>query len=283
MSGVRLVWAAAMLAACGATSVDDLADGSLTLPEELREVSGIAIAADGRIACLQDEKGVIHLVDPSGRVPIVAHSFGQRGDYEALARVGTDYWVLRSDGHLARVATEATDWRITASARLPAGHEWESLCYDAEADRLLTVTKTGVGASDTERGHRVVWAIDPRTLAVSAEPVVRLSRHALVREAEEKHIELPSHHKAKGNDRPAFDFVCSEMQLVPGRHETLLLDGKSSVLFRLDAAGHLLAARLLDRSVLPQPEGMTFLPDGRLLIATEGRGMAARLVVVPLP
>lgn len=283
MNGVRVVWAAAMLAACGATPLDDLADGILTLPEELREVSGIAIAADGRIACLQDEKGVIHLVDPSGRLPIVAHSFGQRGDYEALARVGTDYWVLRSDGHLARVATEAADWRITASARLPAGHEWESLCYDAAANRLLSVPKTGIGASDTERGERVVWAIDPRTLAVSAEPVLRLHRHTLVRAAEQKHIELPSHHKVKGNDRPAFEFVCSEMQWVPGRQEFLLLDGKSSLLLRLDAAGNLLAARSLDRAVMPQPEGMTFLPDGRLLVATEGRGGAARLVVVPLP
>jgi hypothetical protein len=45
----------------------------------------------------------------------------------------------------------------------------------------------------------------------------------------------------------------------------------------------LLASRLIDPELLPQPEGMTFLPDGRLVVASEGAGGRARLAVVTVP
>ncbi|MFY9345401.1 MAG: SdiA-regulated domain-containing protein [Planctomycetota bacterium] len=275
-----------VFAACGATRNDDLSDGVIELPKALREVSGITMAPDGRVACLQDELGVIHLVDPDGLRPAEAVPFGERGDYEGLARVGADYWVLRSDGYLARITTEPGRWHISASLRLPSGREWESLCYDAAAARLLTVQK-GPAVDDGKADDlRPVWAIDPQALTIATEPLLTLRRRRLVDDAEAQGIALAKqrdNQRDKGKNRTRLELLISEMLVVPVSGHLLLLSAQDGLVLRVDRDGRLHGASVLDRETMPQAEGMTLLPDGRLLVATEGRGAPARLVVVALP
>jgi hypothetical protein len=45
----------------------------------------------------------------------------------------------------------------------------------------------------------------------------------------------------------------------------------------------LLATRLPDPDLLPQPKGLTFLADGRLVVASEGDGGRGRQAVVAMP
>lgn len=282
--GVAALAALAALAACSDPPPDDLTDGVLELPTVLREVSAITLAADGRVACLQDEFGAIHLVDVAGRQAPVAMPFGARGDYEGLARVGTDYWVLRSDGWIGRITTEAAGWRIADSVQLPAvSQEWEGLCHDAAGERLLALTKGGAGQGKEARDVRSIWAIDLRTRAVAAEPVLRLHRPAIVDQAETQQIPLPTRFTPKGKERVDLEFVCSELLVVPATGEWLVLLAQDHLLLRIDPSRKLLAARALDPQLLPQAEGMTFLADGRLLVASEGAGGPGRLVVVAVP
>jgi hypothetical protein len=274
----------ATLAGCGASPPDDFTDGVLELPAVLREVSAITLAADGRVACMQDEFGAIHLIDLAGRQAPVATPFGGRGDYEGLARVGADYWVLRSDGHVARITTDASGWRIAESVRLPAGEqEWEGLCHDAAGNRLLAMTKTGAGQGKDARDVRSVWAIDLLTRTVAIEPVLQLRRSAIVEQADAQRIELPTRVTPKGEERIDLELVCNEILVVPATGEWLVLLAQDHLLLRIDASGRLLAAKALDPELLPQAEGMTFLADGRLLIASEGVSGPARLVVVAMP
>lgn len=274
----------ALLAGCGARPAGGLGDAVLELPPELREVSGICVVDDRTIACVQDEVAAVFFVDLRGERPLRRVPFGERGDWEAIARVDDDYCVLRSDGFLVRVAGHGDALRIVASAWLPAGfREWEALCYDAGHRRLLAMPKHGPSDDGLARDRRVVFAIEPSDLAVHGEPVVVWDRRSLVQQAGVRGIELPVRAGERGRLRADLALACTELLALPGGREFLLLAAGDAALLRLDAEGRLLGCRLLDRALLPQAEGMALLPDGRLLVASEGRGGPGRLVVVPLP
>ena len=55
--------------------------------------------------------------------------------------------------------------------------------------------------------------------------------------------------------------------------DLLVLSPKDRLLLRIDRDGDVVATGGLDMELLPQPEAMTLLPDGRLLIGSEGRGL----------
>ena len=80
-----------------------------------------------------------------------------------------------------------------------------------------------------------------------------------------------------------FELAVSEIAVVPGKRELLVLAGGDRLLLRVDFTGQLLGARALDAKDLPQAEGLAFLADGRLLVASEGDGKKARALVVPMP
>ncbi|MBL8751925.1 MAG: hypothetical protein JNK15_01385 [Planctomycetes bacterium] len=273
-----------LLAACSSAPSDDLSDGVCELPRELREVSAIAARPDGRLACVQDELGAIFTFDPAGKQPTSREVFGERGDYEALAVVGDVFYVLRSDGWVARVQRVDGVLRVAASVFLPGGHkEWEALCHDAGGRRLLAMPKIVGGDRKSERELRPIYAIDPVAMVALAEPVGAWNRRSLVDQAAARGIALPTRTTDKGKERIVLELEVSDIACVPGTADMLLLSAADRVLLRVDFEGRLLGAVRLDAAALPQPEGLTFLPDGRLVVASEGAGGAGRLVVVPAP
>lgn len=264
---------------CGSTP-RGLVDGRLELPHSLREVSGIVAVDPTTIACVQDEVGALYFVDLSGERPVREEPFGPRGDYEGLARVGDDFWVLRSDGELLCVRQRGGRLHVADRVRLPAGFaEWEGICYDAERRLLLVLAKH----DDTATGPRVrpVFGVDPATLRVLADPVATIDVRRLAADAAARDIVVPT----KGNGdgvRATVRLHCSELLALPERGELLVLSAADHVLLRLDRTGGLLGCRALDEGELPQPEGLALLPDGRLLVASEG-DEHGHVRVVPLP
>ena len=87
-------------------------------------------------------KGVLFLVDARDGKVRASHVFGPDGDYEGLARVAGDYWVLRSDGRLARVAPSEGGYAIaeTFDLGLP-NRDLEGLCFDPTTGWLLVAPK----------------------------------------------------------------------------------------------------------------------------------------------
>lgn len=281
MRGVA--WLTAGLAACSAPVFDDLRDQVLELPAELDEVSAVVVHGAHEAACVQDEAGALWLVDlPTAGAPRVV-PFGPAGDYEGLARVGDSWWVLRSDGLVCELAAAGGALHIARRVTLPGPYrDWEGLCYDGEGQRLLVMPKDAPG-DKAARDQRVVFAIDPATAVVQAEPVVRFLRSACLDAAWTAGLDVPTRRSGSGSERVDAELVCSDLVVVPGRRELLLLCAADALLVRIDFAGRPLGARRLDAGLLPQAEGLAWLPDGRLLVASEAKRGPARLVVVPPP
>lgn len=281
MNGRVATFAALLLAGCGAAAPVGMVDGELELPRALREVSGIVAVDDDTIACVQDEVGALFFVSLHGKAPLRRVEFGPRGDYEGLARVGSVFWVLRADGALLELGADGERLRIVRTIALPAGlHDWEGLCHEPSRGLLLVMSKE---RPDDDRDARPVFAVDPATGRVLAEPFCTWWRKGVIDQAEARGLPLPTRITDKGRERVALELRASELLALPGGDEFLLLSAADALLLRLDRAGRLLGVRSLDPARLPQPEGMTRLPDGRLLVASEADGGVARLRLVEPP
>lgn len=269
-----------LASACG-TRPQNLASGAIVLPRELREVSGIVAIDDRTIACVQDERGALFFLDLLGQLPPRVVPFGAPGDYEGLARVGEDFWVLRSDGLLVHLVPDGAGLRVQGSHRLMAEHqEYEGLCYDPVSKDLLVLPKDVVGKDKQERDERPVFVFDLAAKKLRVEPLLVLSARAIAEQAVARTIDLPVDTTPKGKVRSTLKLHFSELAMIPGRRELLMLSAVDAVLLRVDQTGQLLGGVRLDRSELPQPEGLAFLPDGRLLVASEGAGGPGVLRVV---
>lgn len=241
------------------------------LPPALHEVSAIVAVDERTLACVQDEAGALFFVDLLGERPPRAVVFGEPGDYEGLARVGDDWWVLRSDGALLRLGGGDRELHVVATFRLQTGHrDFEGLCHDAANGCLLVLPKDRAGTGKAARHRRVVHAFDLRTLKLREAPALEFDLQDLVEQAEAKGITLPKRTTPKGKVRADVGLLGSELLVVPGATDLLLLSAVDNLLLRIDRRGEPVAAWLLDPELLPQPEGLAVLPDGRLLVASEG-------------
>ena len=244
----------------------------LKLPKVLREVSGV-VALDGeQLLCVQDEVGALFTIVLSP-LAVSSQPFGPKGDYEGLALVGRTPWCCAATGGCSNWAPGRRGLSGGAhGAHAGALHRLGRAVLGRGRARLLVMPKDRVGDDKQQRDERPVFAVDPKTGEVAAKPVLVLSRKALIAAATAAGLALPTRTTDKGRERVELELTCSELCLVPGKRELLLLSAVDHLLLRVDLDGRLLATRLLDRELLPQPEGMTFLPDGRLVVASEGDG-----------
>jgi uncharacterized protein YjiK len=259
----------AALAACSAPPAGGGLGGPvavLELPKGLRELSGVAVVG-AQFWCVQDERGAIYRVDRDGKV-VADAKFGAKGDYEDLAVVGDDPFVLRSDGRLVAVA----DDRIAAEYELGSpGYEYESLAHDAARRRLLYAPKASGKRLAALGDERPVYAFDLATRAAVTEPILRLSLAATLRVA------------VAAGLGGAIELRTSALAVDPDGEHLWVLAGTDRLLVQASWDGAVHAVYRLDAELLPQPEALCFDADGLLWIGTEGAGDRAKLVAFARP
>ncbi len=95
-------------------------DQTIILPGELHEVSGLTIIDSRTFACVQDEAGIAFIYDLVIQEVTRKIHFAGPGDYEGIAPVGKDLYVLRSDGVLFRIHDFAKKRRKESATRIRA-------------------------------------------------------------------------------------------------------------------------------------------------------------------
>lgn len=270
----------ATLFACGGADV--FSTGVKVLPAELRELSGMVAISPERLACVQDEKGSVFFVDLTGRQPLSSKRFGPGGDYEGIAATPDSLWVLRSDGTLQRLVAEGTRLTIRNTYKMPFEGEFEGLCFDAAHNRLLILPKGPVDGKRREKARRRILGFDLATMTPMTKPVMTLKVEKIEKQIEERNLAGPRRINKKGIERVELRLLGSELLVLPGG-DLLLLSPKDRLLVRVDRNENVVATSEMDTDLLPQPEAMALLPDGRLLIGSEGRGRLALIAVVDLP
>lgn len=226
------------------------------LPEALEEISGIAFLDSKTVACIQDEDGVIFLYNLETSKIEKEIEFSGGGDYEGIAVSGNTAFVVESDGTLHKVENFRSDPKVSEhETRLTEKQDVEGLCFDTVNKQLLLAIKEKEPESDRYKG---VYAVDPRTMQMKAEPVFRLNLSSPVLEEVEA-----------GQDYDKFQ--PSEINIHPDSGEIFMLEGTNSKLLILDSNKKAKELHFLNRNDFPQPEGLSFDPSGNLYISNEGK------------
>ena len=232
--------------------------GRLALPGRLDEISGLAITSDGRIFGHDDERALVHEIDPEEGEVGKRFALGDppiSGDFEGMAIVGERFFLVTSGGLLYefREAADRAQAPYRASDTGLRGCEVEGLDYDQGDDALLLACKTTVPATDHLVVHRL--PLDPARGALTPilVPRERLREHDIDPDFEPSAIAVD----------PAGTIVLSSATV--------------EALVEIDRDGNVLAGVRLSRGRHPQPEGLAFGRDGTLYVADEQNGQDARL------
>jgi uncharacterized protein YjiK len=223
------------------------------LPDRLREISGLAVTADGRVFGHDDESAIIYEIDVAQGRLAKAFALGdpvETGDFEGMAITANgDFWIVTSRGRLFRFR-EGADGAHVAYDRfdteLDDVCEIEGLAYLAAEESLILACKRNHARSMRDTVSLHIWPIG----AAAATPWLSLPEAEIARAAGVR------------------SFQPSAVEIDPATGRVVLVSANDGAFAELSAEGGFVAARALPQSH-QQPEGVSILPDGSLVIADE--------------
>lgn len=230
------------------------------LPDRLVEVSGLAVAPDGRLFAHDDEIGMIYEINAATGESVNWFLVGEEivtGDFEGLTITpdGT-FWLTNSDGKLyrfregqARHNTPYEDF----STGLKRVCEVEGVAYLASAESLILACKRYYGRDMEDAPAFRLWPITGGETTPWGPSARALAAAAGVRR-----------------------FQPSDVTIDPATGRVIVISGNDGALAEISPDGEVLTARTLGRGH-PQAEGVAVAADGSLLIADEGGTDQAQL------
>lgn len=245
-------------------------DKKVSLPDMLHEVSGITVVSDNEVACVQDENGILFIYDIDAHEIRNQVRFAADGDYEGIACVGKTIYILRSDG----VLFELSDYTLprlrvdSIETNIPAANN-EGLCYDHENNRLLVACK--VANNKELRDLRMVYGVDLETKKRLPDPVYTIDVRDLKAFARRHSVNVPSREKKGEKAKPFFKFRPSGISIHPVTKKLYMLSAADHLLFVFDRKGRIGHIEVLNDKLFNKAEGISFLPNGDLLITNEGQ------------
>ncbi|PSL19546.1 SdiA-regulated domain-containing protein [Chitinophaga ginsengisoli] len=222
--------------------------------QSMQEISGIVLAPDEHhILSINDEEGKIYSIDVSTDRPYPTSKFDRSGDYEDLATTGTDWFVLKSNGHLYHVngmftdTVDATHYKLA----LPGKREFESLYFDARDSSLIVICKNC--EEDKREGFTSAYRFRLNTMEYDTTPVYRINVADIAR--------------LTGGD--VGRFRPSGAAIHPIEHRLYIVSAINRLLVITDLDGKVQEAYNLRRRRFPQPEGISFTANGDMYISNE--------------
>lgn len=226
------------------------------LPQVLEEISAISYISENRFACIQDEAGTIFIYNTASGKIEKEIPFADQGDYEGLAVVGQDAYVLRADGQIFQVRNYGgpNPSTIEYKTHLTSRHDTEGMCYDPKNNRLLVTIKSSELYSDDFKG---IYSFDLKQLKMAEEPVLMI-------DLKDKAFESVKGKKKGSVMQP------SEIAIHPETGDIYITEGAKPKLLVMDSTGNIKAIKKLDNTDFNQPEGISFSPEGTMYISNEG-------------
>lgn len=232
---------------------------SLYLKKALREISGIHYYSASELAAINDEKGIIYFVD-NQTGEFRQQPFGEKGDYEDIAKTPTNIYVLKSNGQLHEVSAAGGKESAVYTPEFGKSIEFESLCYDAATDQLLLICK-----SCADEPVINAWRFDCKTKVFLPGPVFTLPWTDIRKMAKDDTRScLPS--------AAAIHPITGELYIIASLGKMLLICSKE---------GKLKSLHKINPYQFQQPEGLCFTPDGGLYVSNEGRKSRATILYYP--
>lgn len=237
------------------------------LPEILEELSGIELIDSKRMACIQDEKGIIFIYNLKDSLIERRIPFAGNGDYEGITTWNNSAFILRSDGTIFEVQdflASPPGEVVKYDTPLKDDQDVEGLCADDKNLRLLMLIKE----KGLKKDSRNLYAFDLSQRSFRKKPLQNLDLGA------PKLEELAK--------KPEKRFRPSEIEIHPLSGEYYLLDAESPKLMIADINLSPIHIYPFNQKNFNQPEGLSFGPNGELYISNEAGDEAANILKIEL-
>lgn len=226
------------------------------LPFVLREVSGISHVDDSRIACVQDEDGIIFIYDLNQEKIVKEIEFGPRGDYESIRVLDSVAYVMESNGKVFKIIDFESEERKIESYKteFSSFNDMESLDYHEKLQKFLTIPKENNLLDNRE--DFIVYKLNPKNFRIENELFSSMSY-------------TDSIFEVKKTGFVKSDFLASELTIHPETNEIFILDSRIPKLLILNPDGSPKILHKLNPKYFQQPEGLSFDSEGRMYISNE--------------
>ncbi|QAA82469.1 hypothetical protein EI546_12390 [Aequorivita sp. H23M31] len=241
------------------------------VPKELEEISGITYLSDNKIVCVQDEEGILFIFNLDTDLIEKQINFAKSGDYEGLAIIDSTAFIVESSGKIFEVSNYLSIDFHTEVYQTPFSgkNNLESLTADPKNNRLLLAVKD---VDPNSKSYKGIYAFDLESKKIDSKPIFKINLDDPI---------FRGKNGSSDNERHG-QFYPSEIAINPVDGNIYILEGKDPKLLIMDSNEKLLQLHTLNRESFPQPEGMTFAPDGTLYISNEGKKGMANIMEVEL-
>jgi len=241
-------------------------DQQWNMPMLLEEISGIAWMDKDRIACVEDEEAIIFIYNLKTSQVERQIVFGEDGDYEGIALVGEDAYVLRSDGTIFEVLNYLTEEKEVNEIKIifSKTFNFEGISFDKKRNRLLLAIK-----DNAEKEYKPIYSVDLKTKKLEKEPAYKIMFNDPI--FEDLDIDNNNHL-----------IQPSEITVNPKTGEIYILEGTNPKLLILSPNGKPKKLHVFQEEQFPQPEGLTFDDQGNLYISNEGAGGMGNILKLSL-
>lgn len=226
----------------------DDANRKLKLPKELNEISGLAYTQNSLFA-VQDEDGILYKINHANGLVEQQLNFGPKGDYEGVAAISDHIYVTNSEGKIYQFNLK-TQQAVRFKTGIDHGYNIEGICADDNGKALFLIGKTTIQKGDKKKHHRHIFKFDLQTKTVT------------------QHLTLKPKKKK---------LHPSGIAIHPQKGHFYILSHASKSLFVVSPQGEILSHHELSRNKFEQPEGIVFLPNGTLVISSEGKKQHAQI------
>lgn len=247
---------------------------TIVLPSELREVSGITVVDSKTLACVQDEEGFIFIYDLKQQEIKQKIRFAGSGDYEGIALVRKDMYVLRSDATLFRIQNyQSVKRSIDSIATGIPNKDNEGLCFDQKNNRLLIGSKSKIAKGSEFKNLRTIYAFDLKQNKLKEEPLYTYDINSIKEFAAKNDIQLPTRASKKNpiEQEAALKFQLSAIYIHPKSNLLYVLSASDYYLFVFNDLGEIIHLEVLNPQKFNKAEGIAIMPNGDLYISNEGQ------------
>lgn len=252
-------------------------DAVYQLPKSMEEISGISYLEKDKIACIQDENAIIYVYDLNTAKVISEHHFEKDGDYEDIAIVNNDAYVLRSDGTLFKVENFLKKEKKTIKIKtsLSQKNDAEGLVYDQKTNSLFIACKgsPSVNKENIYKGLKAIYRFDLKTKALIEKPAFLINLSSVDNEQNNGSVSkffIETAIKLKLTDGSRF--YPSGIAIHPLYTEKMfIISNIGKVLIVMNKQGNIIEFIEMDKQLFIQPEGICFSENGDLFISNEGK------------
>jgi hypothetical protein len=223
----------------------------LNLPIELDEISGIVYyPKDTSVFAIIDEFGLLYKIRLTGTRQIGKWKFSEHGDYEDLVMIDSIFYALQSNGNIITFTFGDSNTVLKHDSEFPdKGNEFEILFYDSVVHKLSLICKD----CDMDKKKSLTRFYFNPSSKTFEDTAVGMDVKKIAIMMGEKNLK----------------FKPSAAAIHPITGEIFIVSAVNDLLVITDRQGNPKISYKIDGKLFKQPEGITFTPNGDLLISNE--------------